>query len=755
MTEPTAFPESKIEIHLGDGVVVQLASVDGLAFPLPLSGFNPSAKAQLLENRRYEYSVDGGKLLEIPGVVIPSRLASGNTGQLVTRNYVGHLQLKVIKEGGSVETVPLEVQSSLLCYQEDFKQMVSDLVSEVADIQMQIRSPSSGWVRPGEETSKTRQQRLFFLLGLIRSERFSNAVNRVIDYPNHVWVEQRESGDIRRPCRIGASQMRSLASAGNRIPVPASSPLHAILPSLPRRIEFSNKTESIDTPENRFVKFALSFFRHELESFRRELGDSASPTLTSDLESMERTLNGWLGKSFFREVGMLRSSCFSSPLLQRREGYKEILLRWIQYKLGCCLDWNGSEDVYHAGQRDIASLYEYWCFFKLLNVVRSKFGVNIENTALIELCDAKNGELPMKLHLKSGNLWWCTGTYQHNDVTRHLNVKFSYNRTFANDGQKMGADKMSWTLELRPDYTFSFWPIDLSEEDATKHDLVTHVHFDAKYKAKEMLEALQNDSVDKSVADEESEQDRKNRLDAKRIDLIKMHCYRDAIHRTAGAYVLYPGKHADGKTFRGFHEIIPGLGAFPLRPNAGDEGEIEKFLDKVLGVLCDRLSQWENFTYQKHKTFRTEIKDRGPDKYDGLGELDIDAKRINIAEGRFSTDFLYKSVLYGTTHGEQQIKWIEKHGIYNIPVDEILKRGMTEDEAKHMKRLVLVPPARSNDDIVTTVYQVVKFLGEISAADMQTLYGYYHTPKREKYWLWKITPSPKDSATGESMKAEG
>ena len=46
-----------------------------------------------------------------------------------------------------------------------------------------------------------------------------------------------------------------------------------------------------------------------------------------------------------------------------------------------------------------------------------------------------------------------------------------------------------------------------------------------------------------------------------------MHAYRDAVRRTAGAYVLYPGKPGDGQKFAGFHEVLPGLGAFAIRPD--------------------------------------------------------------------------------------------------------------------------------------------------------------------------------------------
>ena len=70
-------------------------------------------------------------------------------------------------------------------------------------------------------------------------------------------------------------------------------------------------------------------------------------------------------------------------------------------------------------------------------------------------------------------------------------------------------------------------------------------------------------------------------------DLLKMHAYRDAIKRSHGAYVLYPGRGNSPVTFRGFfHEILPGLGAFAIAPDESGAAQgmeaLEKFLDEVL-----------------------------------------------------------------------------------------------------------------------------------------------------------------------------
>ena len=92
--------------------------------------------------------------------------------------------------------------------------------------------------------------------------------------------------------------------------------------------------------------------------------------------------------------------------------------------------------------------------------------------------------------------------------------------------------------------------------------------FDAKYKVDNLAKLFGKNTEN---LDEEKAEQRAGKY--KRVDLLKMHAYRDAIRRSAGAYVLYPG--TDEKNFKGFHELLPGLGAFPLRPNELDPVKTE------------------------------------------------------------------------------------------------------------------------------------------------------------------------------------
>src|SRR5690606_36263540 len=106
------------------------------------------------------------------------------------------------------------------------------------------------------------------------------------------------------------------------------------------------------------------------------------------------------------------------------------------------------------------------------------------------------------------------------------------------------------------DYTLSIWPFGISEPEAKEQELIVHIHFDAKYKIANLTDFL-NPSTENDL-DEQKEENRKGIF--KNADLLKMHAYKDAIRRTGGAYVLYPGGRSIKQ--KGFHEIIPGLGAF-------------------------------------------------------------------------------------------------------------------------------------------------------------------------------------------------
>lgn len=158
---------------------------------------------------------------------------------------------------------------------------------------------------------------------------------------------------------------------------------------------------------------------------------------------------------------------------------------------------------------------------------------------------------------------------------------------------------------MQPDYTISIWPTAFTPDEAEENELMVHIHFDAKYRVS-TLNGFEppKDGDDETIQDQASSGDEKTGIHstaAKYSDLLKMHAYRDAIRRTGGAYVLYPGSSDHDPLRSNFHEILPGLGAFSIRPKEGGKAQgidvLSKLLDEVIDHLSNRTTAHERSRY--------------------------------------------------------------------------------------------------------------------------------------------------------------
>ena len=138
------------------------------------------------------------------------------------------------------------------------------------------------------------------------------------------------------------------------------------------------------------------------------------------------------------------------------------------------MKWEGGDDVKKKKKKDVAVLYEYWLYFRLLDLLKEQYNINpAETDKLIK--ETNDG---LGLQLKQGKHTPLKGTYQ--GINRKLHVEFSYNRTFR--GRQEYPSGGSWSVDMRPDYTLSIWPDGINQQQAEKEELIVHIHFDAKYR---------------------------------------------------------------------------------------------------------------------------------------------------------------------------------------------------------------------------------------------------------------------------------
>jgi hypothetical protein len=204
---------------------------------------------------------------------------------------------------------------------------------------------------------------------------------------------------------------------------------------------------------------------------------------------------------------------------------------------------------------------------------------------------------------------------------------------------------------MRPDYSLI---IRSASEDVDGFEPVM-LHFDAKYRVA-FVKELFGDSDELADGDgDELPRSTVKRGSALRADLLKLHAYRDAIHRSSGAYVLYPGddEQWNQKPFTEYHELLPGLGAFVLRPTqdgiAIGTGALRVFLDDVLDHVATRLTEHERARYWSAEVY-------------GLSGRPAAA----VSEVVASEPAADASILLGYAKSLEHWNWITERRTYNV-----------------------------------------------------------------------------------------
>ncbi|QCX40043.1 DUF2357 domain-containing protein [Aureibaculum algae] len=614
---------------------------------------------QILESQSYEYAFNkvGYRLSCDYNNVIKQSHREKHTGRINPSFFVGTLKLNLTHNQKTLdrEHVYLEVLATKFnsdnldkSYRENYRFMLENITEKCTELLLQINSPiQQHFETDFNKESESLYQQFSFINSIIGSLEFEEAIQKIISTPKTNWAINKELSDVCNVKKFTRNSIKQLVHRGNRIPVPISHPLYNNpLKNISSHIISNKKVEIIDNTENRFIKHVLHTYLYFSENClnKFEKGTRASKEAKHLSNKLEQLINS----SFFNQISRPTSLNFNSPVLQRKSGYRELLKSWLKFDLAAKLTWTGGDDVYHAGKRDISKLYEYWLFFMLYDLFKTKFKLNnIEHDgqpykSLIE--KSKNG---LNFIIKSGTHTALSGVSEFEN--RKLNIKFSYNQTFKGNKKYSSKEQGSYTKNMYPDYTLSFWPAEIKEETAEAQELIVHVHFDAKYKV---------DYSGKFTESRNEEEESERKGDYKSVDLFKMHAYKDAIRRTGGAYILYPGNN-EPNINHGFHEIIPGLGAFALRPTAVNNGskELSKFIDRIISHLLNRASQRENIASKSYNIHKYDtpnvIKEPIPEYIDGE---------------KLIPDEIY--VLVGFSKNNKRLKWYHNNSKYNFRMND-------------------------------------------------------------------------------------
>jgi uncharacterized protein len=598
---------------------------------------------QLLESAEYRYQFilkEGSARIttDRPEIFQPDD-ELGYAGRLRPGLHVGRLPVRLLVTDIELTEFAFEVRSKKLDYESQYQWMLRDIANFVTEAIMERFAATEDQFAIEESSDpKTLYEKFAFLKSLLQDDQFQSAIRLILNRPYVAWHEIAEPTTAARGVPYSSRLARELTKPGPRLAT-AQASVDAEL-TWPKRINVWRTEESIDNPPNRFVKFALTRWRSEVLTIvrllQKESDNAAVARGIREANQVIAKLDEFLDAPIFADVSTISTIPTGNPVLLRKEGYREVLRAFIQFEMAARLAWEGGEDVYWAGQRNVATLYEYWCFLELLTILKNLCSMPLNYDGLFQVrTDGLN------LLLARGKETLLDGVISRSG--RKLSVQLYFNRSFPT----LSAGEGSWSRSMRPDCSIRIGEVGRPEDDYK----TIWIHFDAKYRADQLIDVF---GIDESEHGGQPDQT------AKRDDLLKMHTYRDSIRRSAGAYVLYPGT-TDQQFFR-YHELLPGLGAFALRPSPnGDAAGREALKDFLSDVFDHAASQ-----YTQHERSRY------------WNEVSFQNAPIGPIAG-FVAPFLSKppddvNVLVGYVKSESHFDWVMKNKLYNLRADP-LRRG--------------------------------------------------------------------------------
>ncbi len=515
----------------------------------------------------------------------------GDRGRLRTGLHTGAVEVLFFAAAQVAGKICFEVLSTKLSYATDYFWMLRDIAEVCTDLVMDRFAPAAARFSVSDTRNvETLYQRFAFLRSVLESDEFRAAIGQILASPYVTWENVEDVTWHGRGVRPSSRIARSLVRPGPRSS--ANQVLVGDLDSIPQPMVVMRSAASVDNVPNRFVKWlirewltfvgevSVAFTQRDDQSGlvrrgKREIGHST------------KTLEAILNDDLFRDVGELTVFPEANQVLQKREGYRQLFRAFLQLDAAARLYWPGLDPVYRAGQRNVAQLYEYWVYLQVGRIVARLCGQSFDVARLIE---KSNDGLTLRLRSREETMIAGTVESLGDRFGRRIRVELWFNKSF---GTSIAGIDGSWTRPLRPDCSMRV-EVNTSETQP----LVTWLHFDAKYRIERLEETFGGDD------DGHGEEFSPSRF--RREDLLKMHAYKDAIRKSAGAYIIYPGTE-NGTPIRQYHELLPGLGAFALRPSkdgaslGGDA--LGLFIEHVLTHLSLQATQHARARYWTEQAY--------------------------------------------------------------------------------------------------------------------------------------------------------
>ncbi|MHA6533703.1 DUF2357 domain-containing protein [Paenibacillus sp. BAC0078] len=528
-------------------------------------------------------------------------------GVLNFGNEIGLTEWEVRSNGQTLLRVEMEIFPSKMDYKLDYQNILNEVNEQIYNLAFDFlrRTYQLTGLRETQHQSLTE----FFTILQHVFGQLLDAIERINRNPNYALLQDRRLMDANRVKKAGRENIRELAKHPERLREDMN---HGFLKIGTRNYTATHLVETrrrlaYDTNENRFIRWMLERIHGKLKELKgrwKKQSRTPDPLLIKRIDAMLTQLERVLKMDFLREVGVLKQMSVTL-VLQMAPGYREVYRCYLLLLKGLSIQG----DLLRLSMKDVAQLYEYWCFLKLNQLLGQKYKLVKQDIIKVN----RNGIFVTLDRSQSAKMVY------ENLVNGEQFILY-YNAI-------PGSDKTP-TLSQRPDNVLT-----LKKKDAGKIKEYKYV-FDAKYR---LNPAYEGTSYHQKYGQPGPEED----------DINTMHRYRDAIvyqekgsgeyeRSMFGAYVLFPYPDEERfKTHRFYKSIeLMNIGALPFLPNS--TSLVEQFLDEIIQDSPE-------------KAFERSTRPRGTREY-------------------YADQLAGKNVLVGSVTGPEQVEVARRHSFYHVPL---------------------------------------------------------------------------------------
>ena len=522
------------------------------------------------------------------------------TGIINFGNDIGMSDLFVLVDGKRYLKLTIEVFPSKISYKDDYKAIVADVTAEVYNLVFDfLRKTYDSFDISSEKRSSPVE--FFSIIRKIYDE-FLVSADMVIARPHHILEKEYKVLPGHKVRRTDNRSLRWIEKHPDQTMRSGTRILAAKTLAVEKHVTY-------DTKENRLAKYMLETTARRLEHFRNQYLKLTRDTDLAVINQIDRMMQGIRRRAntgFFREVEAVPAKSGMSLVFNMAPGYRELYRCYLLLQHG--LSVTGS--IFNVSVKDLAVLYEYWCFIKLNSLMKERYEMISQDIIKV----AGNG---LFVSLIKGQ----RSRVQYRNPANGERITLSYNPK-----EISGA-----TVPQKPDNVLRL------EKKKMGSDSVYEYVFDAKYR----INAVPEDSLYKAMYKTPGPQEG---------DINTMHRYRDAIvaesgassyERTMfGAYVLFPYHNEEEYRNHKFYQSIDkvNIGGLPFLPSATTL--VTDMLDQLIADSPD--SAFERATLP-----------------------------VGIEERLAKVDWSRRDVLIGTFRSRNQFDICLKNKFYYIPAERV------------------------------------------------------------------------------------